>query len=86
MCSLSKYVVIGGFTAMAAATAAGSDVVGLLAGAVAVALTAAASRRWPATFGGSCAVPPPTAEAVATSTEVDGPGNETAADDALTSR
>ena len=57
MCSLSKYVVIGGFTAMAAATAAGSDLVGLLAGAVAVALTAAASRRWPATFGGSCALP-----------------------------
>ena len=57
MCSLSKYVVIGGFTAMAAATVAGSDLIGLLAGAVAIALTAAAGRRWPATFGGSCALP-----------------------------
>lgn len=57
MCSLSKYVVIGGFTAMAAATVAGSDLMGLLAGAVAIALTAAATRRWPATFGGSCALP-----------------------------
>ncbi len=57
MCSLSKYVVIGGFTAMAAATVAGSDLIGPLAGAVAIALTAAASRRWPATFGDSCALP-----------------------------
>lgn len=70
MCSLSKYVVIGGFTAMAAATAAGSDLVGLLAGGVAVALIAAASRRWPTTFGGSCALPePPPSTAVPTSTD-----------------
>lgn len=66
MCSLSKYVVIGGFTAMAAATVAGSDLIGLLAGAVAIALTAAAGRRWPATFGGSCALP----EAPETSSQV----------------
>ncbi|MCB9371876.1 MAG: hypothetical protein H6518_03740 [Microthrixaceae bacterium] len=65
MCSLSRYVVIGGFTAMAAATAAGSDVVGLLAGAVAVALTMAATRRWPG-LGGSCALPPPDTGADAT--------------------
>lgn len=58
MCSLTKYVVIGGFTAMAAATAAGSDLVGLLAGAAAVGLTMAAGRRWPDRFGGgSCALP-----------------------------
>lgn len=58
MCSLTKYVVIGGFTAMAAATAVGSDLVGLFAGAVAVGLTVAAGRRWPARFGGgACALP-----------------------------
>lgn len=64
MCSLSRYVVIGGFTAMAAATAAGSDVVGLLAGAVAVALTMAAAPL--AGLGGSCALPPPDTGADAT--------------------
>ena len=58
MCSLTKYVVIGGFTAMAVATAAGSDLVGLFAGAVAVGLTVAAGRRWPERFGGgACALP-----------------------------
>ncbi len=56
MCSLSRYVVIGGFTGMAAATMSGSDLVGWLAAAVAVALTALAMRRWPG-LSGTCALP-----------------------------
>lgn len=56
MCSLSRYVVVGGFTGMAAATLSGSDLVGLLGAVVAVGLTALALRRWPA-LAGSCALP-----------------------------
>ncbi|HMQ26503.1 MAG TPA: hypothetical protein PKA98_10990 [Acidimicrobiales bacterium] len=56
MCSLSRYVVIGGFTGMAAATMTGSDLVGWLAAAVAVGLTALAMRRWPS-LSGTCALP-----------------------------
>ncbi len=56
MCSLSRYVVVGGFTGVAAATLSVSDLVGALVAAVAVALTAVALRRWPA-LAGSCALP-----------------------------
>ncbi len=62
MCSLSRYVVIGGFTAMAVATATGSDLVGGLAAVLAIALTVLAGRRWPQRLGGtSCALPAPPA-------------------------
>lgn len=60
MCSLSRYVVVGGFTGMAAATLSGSDLVGVLVAAVAVGLTALAMRRWPS-LAGSCALPAATA-------------------------
>ena len=63
MCSLSRYVVIGGFTGMAAATLSGNDLVGWLAAAVAVGVTALAMRRWPASSG-SCALPAAPADAV----------------------
>jgi hypothetical protein len=60
MCSLTKYVFIGGLTAVAAATATGSDLTGWIAGALAVGLTAAAGRLWPASSGGgSCTLPAP---------------------------
>ena len=59
MCALSRYVVIGAFTAMAAATVSGSDLVGGLVAAVAVALTALAMRLRPG-LAGSCALPAPT--------------------------
>lgn len=63
MCSLSRYVVIGGFTGMAAATVSGSDLVGWLAAAVAVGVTALAIRRWPA-MAGTCALPSASADEV----------------------
>ena len=56
MCSLSRYVVIGGFTGLAAATLSGSDLVGALVAAAAVGLTALALRQWPGLAGG-CALP-----------------------------
>ena len=56
MCSLSRYVVVGGLTGVAAATLSGSDHVGALVAAGAVGLTALALRRWPA-LAGSCALP-----------------------------
>ena len=65
MCSLSRYVVVGGFTGVAAATLSGSDLVGALVAAVAVALTAVALRRWPA-LAGSCARPAAHGNSVAT--------------------
>lgn len=68
MCSLSRYVVIGGFTGMAAATLTGSDLVGWLAATVAVALTALAMRRWPS-LSGACTVPAPPAATDATHAE-----------------
>ena len=58
MCSLSRYVIVGGFTGLAAATLSGSDLIGALVAAVAVALTALALRRWPA-LAGTCALPAP---------------------------
>jgi len=59
MCSLSRYVVIGGFTGMAAATASGSDLVGWLAAVVAVGITVAVGRAFPTRFGPTqCALAP----------------------------
>lgn len=65
MCSLSRYVVIGGFTGMAAATVSGSDLAGWLVAMVAVGLTVAVGRAFPARFGPTqCALTPgePTTE------------------------
>ncbi len=60
MCSLSRYVVIGGFSGVAAATMTGSDLVGWIVAAVAVGMTALAMRRWPG-LSGACTVPAPPA-------------------------
>ncbi len=47
MCSLSRYLLVGGLSGMAVATVSGSELVGWLAAAVVVGLMLAARRLFP---------------------------------------
>lgn len=58
MCSLSRYLLVGGLSGMAVATLSGSELVGWLAAAVVIGLAVAAGRLFPARFGRStCPLP-----------------------------
>ncbi len=60
MCSLSRYLVVGGFAGIAASSLTRSDLVGVLAAAVAVLVVLAAERVVPSRLGrSSCALPMP---------------------------
>ncbi len=60
MCSLSRYIVVGGVVGVAASSLAGSDLAGLLAAALAVLVLLATERLVPSHLGrGSCARPVP---------------------------
>ena len=68
MCSLSRYLVVGGFAGIAASSLTRSDLVGVLAAAVAVLVVLAAERVVPSRLGrSSCALPVSTDRDVATS-------------------
>lgn len=60
MCSISRYLLVGGFAGIAASSLAGSDLIGLLAAVLAVLVVLAAERVVPSRLGpSSCALPTP---------------------------
>jgi len=72
MCSISRYLLVGGSAGVAASSLAGSDLVGLLAAALAVLVVLAAERVIPSQLGrGSCALPTPDIRDSATALEGD---------------
>ena len=70
MCSLSRYLLVGGLSGMAVATVSGSELVGWLAAAVVVGLMLAARRLFPTRLAPSaCALSVDTSSACASSAD-----------------
>lgn len=58
VCSMSRYLLIAAFAGVAGSSLSGSDEIGVLAAAIAVLVTLAAARLFPAHLGQrSCSVP-----------------------------
>lgn len=78
MCSMSRYLLVGGVLGVLVSTLTGSTGAGWLAAAVGVVALLVAERRYPGRFGGgSCALPASTDAATggraATTTPADAP-------------
>lgn len=80
MCSMSRYLLVGGVLGVVVSTLTGSTVAGWLAAAVGVVALLVAERRYPGRFGGSCALPGSTDASaggrVDTTTPADAPAGE----------